>query len=268
MPRIHPTAVVETGAEIADDVAVGPFCLVGPHVVLGQGTVLHAHVAIAGHTQIGARAKIFPFACVGYDPQDLKYRGEDNALVIGADAIIRENVTVNPGTEGGGGVTRIGDGVVLLAGSHVAHDCQIGDGVILVNNVLLAGHCSVGDHAILGGGSAVHQYVRIGAHAFLGGLSGLENDLIPFGMAVGNRAQLSGLNIVGLKRRGVEREAIQRLRQAYRVLFAQEGTLRGRVEDVAAAFGSDALVATVVAFIADGGERSICTPSRHESVEP
>lgn len=267
MPGIHPTAVVDAGAEIAADVTIGPFCVVGPRVRLSEGGVLQAHVVVAGNTTIGARARIYPFAAIGCDPQDLKFRGEENSLVIGSDAIIRENVTINPGTAGGGGVTRLGDHVVLLAGAHVAHDCHLGDHVILVNNVMLAGHCTVGDYAILGGGSAAHQHVRIGEHAFLGGLSGLENDLIPFGMALGNRAQLSGLNIVGLKRRGFDREGIHRLRQAYRLLFAQEGTLRERVEDVAAAYGTDELVETVVRFIQAGGERAICTPGHEESVE-
>lgn len=267
MPEVHATAVVHAAAELGDDVVVGPFCLVGAEVKLGAGCVLHAHAAIAGRTTIGPRARIFPFASIGYDPQDLKFRGEANALLIGADAIIRENVTINPGTGGGGGTTRIGDHVAILAGAHVAHDCTVGDHVILVNNVMLAGHCTIGDFAILGGGSAVHQYARVGEHAFLGGLSGLENDLIPFGMALGNRAQLSGLNIVGLRRRGFEREGIHRLRQAYRLLFAPEGTLRERVEDVAAAYGADGLVATVVRFIQAGGERAICTPGRQESVD-
>lgn len=265
--RIHPTAVVEDGARLGEDVEVGPFCVIGREVEIGAGSRLHSHVVVAGRTTIGPQAQIYPFASIGHAPQDLKYRGEENRLVIGSHAMIRENVTINPGTEGGGLLTQIGDHVALLAGSHVAHDCKIGSHVVIVNNVMVAGHCTVGDHAILGGGSAVHQWVRIGPHAFVGGLSGLENDLIPYGMALGNRAHLAGLNIVGLKRRGFDREAIHALRRAYRLLFAEEGTLKERVEDVAAAFPDDVIVQEVVKFIRDGGDRAICTPRRAEAAE-
>jgi UDP-N-acetylglucosamine acyltransferase len=260
MSHIHPTAVIEDGAQIGADCTIGPFCVIGAQVKLGAGSVLHSHVAIAGDTAIGENAKIFPFASVGHAPQDLKYRDEPSRLVIGSHVLIRENVTINPGTQGGGLLTSLGDHVVLLAGAHVAHDCQIGHHVILVNNVMLAGHCSIGDHAIIGGGAATHQYVRVGPHAFVGGMSALENDLIPYGTALGNRAYLGGLNIVGLKRRGFNREDIHALRRAYRLLFAEEGTLKERVEDVAGEFGSLPLVQEIVTFIREGSDRAICVP--------
>lgn len=259
-PSIHPHAIVEDGARLGAGVRVGPFCTVGPEVELEDGVELVSHVAVAGQTRIGARTRVFPFASLGHQPQDLKFRGERSTLSIGSDCIIREGVTVNPGTEGGGLRTSIGNRCALLANSHVGHDSVLGDGVILSNNVMIAGHVTVGSFVVFGGGSAVHQFARIGSHAFIGGLSGLENDLIPYGMAVGNRAHLAGLNLVGLKRRGFEREAIHDLRRAYRLLFAPEGTLRERVEDVAAEFSDHPLVHEVLNFLRDGGDRAICVP--------
>lgn len=257
---IHPTAIVAAGAQIAAGARIGPYCIVGANVVIGEDVVLDSHVVVGGHTTLGARCRVFPFASIGQPPQDMKYRGEPSRLVIGADTVMREHVTINPGTEAGGMLTSIGDRCLILAGAHVAHDCRLGNGVLLVNNVVLGGHVHVDDNAILGGGSAVHQYVRIGRHAFLGGMSGLEHDLIPFGMAIGNRARLAGLNIVGLKRHGFAREQIHALRKAYRMLFADEGTLAERVDDVARSHEDEPLVQDVVAFLRGGGERSICTP--------
>jgi UDP-N-acetylglucosamine acyltransferase len=262
MPRgsVHPTAIIEDGARVGSDVRVGPYCVVGSEVVLGDGVELVSHVAVAGRTTIGAKTRIFPFASIGHQPQDLKYKGEASTLAVGSDCLIREGVTMNPGTEGGGMQTVIGDRCAFLANSHVGHDCKVGDSVILSNNVMLAGHVSVGPHAILGGGAAVIQFSRIGAHAFLGGMSGLENDLIPYGMALGNRAHLSGLNIVGLQRRGFSREDIHNLRRAYRALFADEGTLMERLDDVEEEFATHPIVKEIVAFIRTGGKRSLCTP--------
>lgn len=259
-PGIHPSAVVEDGARIGEGVRIGPFCHVGPEVSLAEGCELVSHVVLAGSTTIGARTKIFPFASIGHQPQDLKFKGEPSTLRIGADCLIREGVTMNPGTAGGGLETSVGDRCTFLANSHVGHDCHVGNGVVFSNNVMLAGHCSVGDYAILGGGAAVIQFARVGAHAFVGGLSGLENDCIPYGMALGNRAYLSGLNIIGLQRRGFAREDIHALRRAYRALFAPEGTLLERVEDVAAEFHGHAAVSEILDFIRTGGKRSICTP--------
>jgi UDP-N-acetylglucosamine acyltransferase len=257
---IHPSAIVEAGAELSEGVSIGPYCVVSAGVKLGAGVRLHSHVVVGGATTVGAGSEIFPFASIGLPPQDRKYRGEENRLEIGRDCVIREHVTINPGTEGGGRVTRIGNGCLLLVGSHVAHDCTLGDRITLVNNATLGGHCRVGDHVILGGLSAVHQFVRIGDHAFVGGMSGLENDLIPFGSALGNRAALGGLNIIGLTRHGYSREAIHSLRRAYRILFGPEGTLKERLADVEEEFADDVNVSKIVAFIREGGERAICTP--------
>ena len=200
---IHPSAIVEEGARLGDDVEIGPFCHVGPQATLGDGVRLHSHVSLAGDTTVGARTVIFPFAAIGHPPQDLKYRGEPVRLTIGEDCLIREGVTMNPGTAGGGSETVVGPRSVFLANAHVAHDCRIGEGVILSNNVMLAGHCQIGDFAILGGGAAAHQFVRIGAHAFVGGLAGVEHDLIPFGLGarqprVLGRPQCRGLEAPGL----------------------------------------------------------------------
>ncbi|HTR13957.1 MAG TPA: acyl-ACP--UDP-N-acetylglucosamine O-acyltransferase [Roseiarcus sp.] len=258
--RIHPSAVVEDGARLGADVEIGPFCHVGPQVRLGDGTRLVSHVSLAGDTTIGARARIFPFAAIGHPPQDLKYRGEPNRLVIGEDCLIREGVTMNPGTAGGGSETMVGPRCVFLTNAHVAHDCRLGEGVILSNNVMLAGHVQIGDFAILSGGAAAHQFVRIGAHAFIGGLAGVEHDVIPFGMALGNRAALAGLNVVGLKRRGASREAIHELRRAYKMLFGGKGTLKERASDVAEVFPNGEAVQQIVAFLREGGDRAICVP--------
>ncbi|WP_296203046.1 acyl-ACP--UDP-N-acetylglucosamine O-acyltransferase [uncultured Hyphomicrobium sp.] len=258
--KIHPSAIVEDGAKLADGVTVGPFCVVGSDVTLAEGVTLASHVVVTGRTTVGARTRIFPFASIGHQPQDLKYKGEPSTLDIGADCMIREGVTLNPGTEGGGMKTTIGNGCAFLANSHVGHDCHVGNNVIFSNNVMLAGHCDVGDFAILGGGAAVIQFARVGAHSFLGGMSGLEQDLIPYGMALGNRAYLSGLNIVGLQRRGFSRNEIHDLRRAYRSLFAAEGTLLERVADVAEEFKDHTIVMEIVAFIRAGGKRSMCTP--------
>lgn len=264
---IHPAACVEAGARLGTGVHVGPFCHVGPEAVLGDGVRLISHVSVAGVTEIGARTRIFPFAAIGHEPQDLKYRGERVTLTIGEDCLIREGVTMNPGTAGGGLKTVVGSRSVFLANAHVAHDCRVGDNVILSNNVMLAGHCQVGDFAIISGGAAAHQFVRIGAHAFVGGLAGVENDIIPFGIALGNRAALAGLNFVGLKRRGFSHEAIHDLRRAYKQLFGDKGTLRERVEDVAAAFPDQVAVQQIVAFLREGGERAVCTPRAGRDAE-
>ena len=257
---VHATAIVEAGARLGDDVRIGPFCHVGKDVALGDQVELVSHAVVAGRTTIGARTRIFPFASIGHQPQDLKYKGEPSTLEVGSDCIIREGVTLNPGTEGGGMQTVIGDRCAFLANSHVGHDCHVGNNVVFSNNVMLAGHCNIGDFAILGGGAAVIQFARVGAHSFLGGMSGLENDLIPYGMALGNRAHLSGLNIVGLQRRGFSRADIHDLRRAYRSLFAAEGTLGERMVDVEKEFAGHAIVEEILEFIRAGGKRSLCTP--------
>lgn len=265
-PIIHPSAIVEPGARLGEGARIGPFCLVGRDVEIGRGCELVSHVVVHGRTIVGANTRIFPFASIGHQPQDLKYSGEASTLEIGANCILREGVTMNPGTQGGGMITKVGDNCAFLANSHVGHDCIVGNNVIFSNNVMLAGHCVVGDFAILGGGAAAIQFARVGAHAFLGGMSGLENDLIPYGMALGNRAYLSGLNIIGLQRRGFSREDIHKLRRAYRLLFAEEGTLKERVDDVASEYADHAIVQEIVAFIREGGKRSLCTPRNANEV--
>jgi UDP-N-acetylglucosamine acyltransferase len=263
--EIHSTAIVEDGAQLGDGVRIGPYCHVGPEVVLGEEVELISHVVVTGRTAIGARTRVFPFASLGHRPQDLKYKGERSTLTIGEDCQIREGVTMNPGTEGGGMATTVGNSCAFLANSHVGHDCHVGNNVVFSNNVMLAGHCEVGDFVIVGGGAAVIQFARVGAHAFVGGMSGLENDLIPYGMALGNRAYLSGLNIVGLQRRGFSREEIHDLRRAYRLLFAAEGTLAERMEDVAEEFQNHRTVQEILEFIRSGGKRSLCTPRGQSS---
>ena len=259
-PKIHPTAIVETGVQLGADVEIGPYSVIGPEVVLGDKVRIDAHVVITGKTEIGAGTHIFPFASLGQAPQDRKYRGEETRLIIGSGNIIREHVTMNPGTEQGGLITRIGNNGLFLTGAHVAHDCQIGNNVLLVNNATLGGHCVMEDFASVGGLSAVHQFVRMGAYSFIGGMSGVENDVIPFGIVLGNRAHLAGLNIVGLKRHNFEREQIHSLRKAYRMLFATEGTLAERVEDVREMFADDSHVQRIVEFVKADSGRSLCVP--------
>lgn len=260
MTDIHPTAIIAAGAELGKDVKIGPYCVVGAKVQIGDRTSLKSHVALDGTTTLGPDCTVFPFASVGAQPQDLKYRGEDSRLVIGAKVVIREHATLNPGTEGGGLVTEVGDDCLIMVGAHIAHDCKVGNNVIFANNATLAGHVEVGEYAILGGLSAVHQFVRIGRHAMVGGMSGVENDVIPYGSVTGNRAHMSGLNIVGLKRRGFEREAIHDLRHAYRLIFAPKGTLQDRITHLAKDFASDAVVMEIVNFIQTESVRSICQP--------
>ncbi|GAC1556860.1 MAG: acyl-ACP--UDP-N-acetylglucosamine O-acyltransferase [Beijerinckiaceae bacterium] len=230
--------------------------------MLADDVELLSHVVISGRTTVGARTRIFPFASIGHEPQDRKYAGEPSSLDIGADCVIREGVTINPGTAGGRMATRIGERCMLLAHVHVGHDCRLGNDVLLANNVMLAGHVTIGDHAILGGGAAVQQFVRVGAHAFLGGLSGLESDLIPFGLAVGNRARLVGLNLVGLRRRGFSRASIDALGAAYRMAFSGGKVLRERAEEIAVEFAGDTEVQQLARFIIEGADRAFCLPAR------
>lgn len=260
MSQIHPTAIVTPGARLADDVVIGPYCVVGEHVALAAGVSLKSHVVIDGRTTIGEGTRIFPFASIGLEPQDLKYDGEPSSLEIGRHNTIREHVTINPGTAGGGMVTRVGDDCLLMVGAHVAHDCQIGNQVIMANNATLAGHVVVEDCALLGGLCAVHQFVRIGRHAMIGGMSGVERDVIPYGQVMGDRARLYGLNIIGMQRRGFTRDDIQGLRSAYNCLFAEAGTLSERVDEVAKRFAGIGPVDDLIAFIRADSSRAICQP--------
>ncbi|MBX3507167.1 MAG: acyl-ACP--UDP-N-acetylglucosamine O-acyltransferase [Parvibaculum sp.] len=266
MTNIHPTAIVDPKAQIASSVTVGPYCVVGANVVLDEGVILHSHVVVEGRTRVGARTQIYPFASIGHTPQDLKYKGEPSRLEIGTDNLIREHVTMNPGTEGGGMVTRVGSHCAFLTASHVGHDSIVGDHVVFSNNVMLAGHCKIDDYVIFGGGAALHQFGRVGKHAFVGGMSAVENDVIPYGLVVGNRAHLMGLNLVGLKRRGFTREQIQAMREAYAYLFGAEGTLRDRVERAAERYAGSPEVMEIVNFIRAESDRAICMPRSERSV--
>jgi UDP-N-acetylglucosamine acyltransferase len=233
VPDIHPTAIIGDGTRLADDVTVGAFSVIGPAVTVGPGTVIDHHVSLTGNTVLGSRNRLFPFASVGSIPQDLKYRGENTRLLIGDDNIFREFVTVNLGTAGGGGETVIGNGNLLMAYVHVAHDCRIGNRVIMANCATLAGHIEVHDHAVLGGLSAVHQFVRIGRHAMVGGATGVVMDIPPGTIASGNRAELHGLNLIGLKRRGFGDEEISGLKKAYRIIFRSGLTIQEALDTVA-----------------------------------
>ncbi|MEM9060149.1 MAG: acyl-ACP--UDP-N-acetylglucosamine O-acyltransferase [Pseudomonadota bacterium] len=257
---IHPTAIVEDGATLGADVKIGPYSVIGPDVVLGDGVELMSHVVVAGHTKIGDETRIWPFASVGHRPQDLKYAGEKSYLEIGARNMIREHVTLNPGTEGGGLVTRVGNGNLFMMGSHVGHDCQVGDSCVLANNATLAGHVEIGDFAILGGLSAVQQFSRIGMHVMVGGMSGVEKDVIPFGSVIGNRAHLGGLNLIGLKRRGFDRDTIHALRSAYREIFSGDGHLMDRAAEAADRYASIEAVQEITSFILADPGRNFCTP--------
>lgn len=259
MVTIDPNARVADGARLASGVEVGPFCVVGPNVEIGEGSKLLSHVSISGHTRIGARTTIYPFASLGTPPQSVHYKGEASRLVIGADNVIRESVTMNTGTAGGHMETVVGDGCMFMAYAHVGHDCIVGNNVTFANGGTLGGHCTVGDYVFIGGYAAVHQFVRIGERCVIGGLSGVVHDIIPFAAALGQRAELAGLNIVGLKRSGLSRPQIHALRHAYRMLFAS-GIVRDNAEKVAAEFRDDANVQKLVQFVRDAGKRRLTTP--------
>src|SRR6266446_1728536 len=252
MAAIDATARVESGAMIGPEATIGPYCTIGPKVVLGEGCRLVAHVHVTGHTSIGPRTVIYPFASLGTPPQSVKYRGGPTRLAIGADCDIRENVTANTGTEDDRGITEIGDHCFLMAGSHVAHDCKVGNHVVMANNAVLGGHASVGDNSFLGGQAAVRQFVRIGEGAMIVGLSGIRADVIPWGMAQGPLANLIGINVVGLRRRGFAKPEILRLREAYRDLFLGDGMFRERLARLEGKCADDRLVGGVLAFIRSG----------------
>jgi len=258
---IHPQAVIEEGAQLGTGVTVGPFCHVGPEVRLGDNVVLKSHVVVTGQTEIGDDTTIFPFACIGEVPQDLKFKGEKTRLEIGARNRIREHVTMNAGTEGGGGVTRVGDDGLFMAGCHVAHDVQIGDRVIVVNNAALAGHCIVEDDVIIGGLSGVHQWVRIGRGAIIGAVTMVPNDVIPYGLVQAPRGELHGLNLIGLKRRGVARDDITALRAAFQMLAQGEGAFQDRARRLGEETDS-AYVRNIVEFITGASDRSFLTPGQ------
>lgn len=258
--EVHPTAIVDPAARLGAGVRIGPYSIVDGDVELGDRVCLHAHVVVTGRTRIDADSVVFPFASIGHRPQDLKYRGEPSRLEIGAGTTIREHVTMNPGTEGGGMLTRVGDQCLIMATCHIAHDCQVGNHVIMANNATLGGHVVIEDFAIIGGLSAVHQFVRIGAHAMVGGMSGVEQDVIPYGTVMGERARLSGLNLIGAKRRNVPRDDINAMRAAYRSLFADTGTMEERLGEIEATYGTSEPVRAIVDFLRADSSRPICRP--------
>ena len=257
----HHTSIVSEKAELGSNVTIGPYCIINENVKIGNNVNLVAHTYIDGNTTIGDNCKFFPYCSIGTPPQDLKYKGEDSILKIGNNNIFREYVTVNPGTEGGGLETVIGNDCLFMINAHVAHDCKIGNNVIMVNNASIAGHVVLEDYAIMGALSGAHQFCRIGKHSMIGGLSGVDSDVIPYGTVIGNRAYLSGLNIIGLKRRGFSKEIIQDLRKAYGLLFSsQEGTFSDRVKEVSEEFLDNEPIQEIVQFLKSEKSRSICKP--------
>ncbi len=261
MSDIHPSAIIEDGAQIGQDCVVGPFCHIGSGVKLGDRVELKSHVVVTGETSIGNDTSIFNFSVIGEIPQDLKFKGENTRLEIGRRNRIREHVTINTGTEGGGGVTRIGDDCLLMAGVHVAHDVQIGNRVIMVNHAGAAGHCVIEDDVLVGGISGLHQFVRIGRGAIIGALTMVANDVIPYGLVQAPRGELDGLNLVGLKRRGVSRADISALRAAFRELSEGDGTFMDRAKRVGEDVDSE-YVRQIVEFVTGESDRSFLTPRK------
>ena len=256
---IHPAAVVAEGAQIGAGCRIGAFAVIGPEVVLAGGVEVKSHAVVTGWTEIGAGTVIFPFACVGEVPQDLKFAGERTRLIVGARCRIREGATLNTGTAGGGGITRVGDDCLLMTGAHIGHDAQLGNRIVLANQVAIAGHCQIGDDVIIGGLSGIHQWVRIGRGAIIGAVTMVSHDVMPHGLVQGPRGELDGLNLVGLKRRGVDRSEISALRAAYQALAAGEGSFQERARALAAATDSP-LVAEICDFILADSDRSFLTP--------
>lgn len=260
--HIHPTAIIHPKAGLGKNVRIGPYSVVGEYVTLADNVSLHSHVVVEGRTSIGEGTEIFPFASIGHAPQDLKFHGEESRLVIGKNNKIREHVTMNPGTEFGGLETRIGDNGLFMMACHVAHDCILGNNIIMANNATLGGHVVVGDFAFIGGLAAVHQFIRIGTHAVIGGMSGVENDVIPYGRVKGERAFLAGLNLIGLERRGFSKDDVKVLQKAYNQLFADDGTLEERMTQVEKDFAEQAHVMELIEFARAKTRFPLCQPSR------
>ena len=256
---IHKTAIIDPEAKISKNIKIGPYTVIGPNVEIGEGTIIHSHVNITGNTKIGLNNKIYPFASIGNDPQDLKFKGEETKLEIGDGNKIREYVTINPGTEGGGGLTKVGNNCLFMVSAHIAHDCLVGNNVILANNVPLGGHAHVDDNAIIGGNSAVQQFTRVGKSAMIGGMCGVVRDVIPYGIAHGNRSVLQGLNLIGLRRKNIPNKEIIALSDAYKEIFKNEN-LTENLENLSNKLKTNELVADVVKFIEKDKKRPICTP--------
>ena len=256
---IHKTAIIDSKAIVAESVEVGPYCVIGPNVVIGENVKILSHVNISGNTVIGKQNKIYPFASIGNDPQDSKYKGEETKLIIGDNNKIREYVTINPGTEGGGGVTKIGSNCLFMISSHIAHDCHVGNNVIIANNVPLGGHAIIEDNVVIGGNSAVQQFTRIGKMAMIGGMTGVLHDVIPYGLSTGYRNSLQGLNLIGLRRAKFENKDILGLSEAYKEIFATKN-INENISKLNGSFQENPLVKNVIDFITKDKKRSICTP--------
>ena len=256
---IHKTAIVDPKAKIASSVNVGPYSIIGPNVEIGEDTDINSHVSIAGHTKIGKNNKIYPFASIGNDPQDLKFKGEISSLEIGDNNKIREYVSINPGTDGGSGVTKIGNNCLFMVSSHVAHDCNIGNNIVVVNNVAIGGHVHIEDNAIIGGNSAVHQFIRIGKFAMIGGMCAVIRDVIPYGLVHGNRSILQGINLIGLRRNNISNQDITLLSNAYKKLFKSEN-LSENLKNLSDDFKKNNLVMEILEFLQKDKKRPICTP--------
>jgi len=256
---IHKTSIIDKNAKISKTAKIGPYSIIGSNVEIGDEVEIHSHTNIVGNTKIGSGTKIFPFASIGTQPQDLKYKGEKNSLVIGKNNIIREYVTINPGTKAGGTITKIGDNCLFMISSHVAHDCQIGNNVVIANNVPLGGHVTIEDSVIIGGNSAVQQFTRIGRLAMVGGMTGVLKDVIPFGLSFGNRNYLKGINLIGLRRNKYENKIIMELNEAYKKIFSSKN-LHENLSKINGEYKGNDLVAEVINFISKDKKRAICTP--------
>ena len=256
---IHKTAIIDLKAKVSDSVKVGAYSVIGPNVEIGEGTEIQSHVSIIGNTKIGKNNKIYPFASIGNDPQDLKFNGEQTNLEIGDNNKIREYVTINPGTIGGGGTTKVGNNCLFMVSSHIAHDCMVGNNVILANNVPLGGHAIIEDNVVIGGNSAVQQFTRIGKMAMIGGMTGVLHDVIPYGLSTGNRNSLQGLNLIGLRRAKFQNKDILGLSDAYKEIFATKNIIEN-INKLNSTYQDNQLVKNVIDFITKDKKRSICTP--------
>mgnify|MGYP001381626737 CR=1 FL=1 len=256
---IHKSSVIDSKAKISKSVKIGPFCYVGPEVELSDNVELVSNVHIDGNTKIGQGTKIFPFACIGTSPQDLKFNNEKNSLTIGKQNIIREYVTINPGTKGGGSKTIIGNNCLFMISSHIAHDCKIGNNVIIANNVPLGGHVTIEDSVVIGGNSAVQQFTRIGRLAMVGGMTGVLKDVTPFGLSIGNRNYLQGLNLIGLRRKKYDNKKIMELDRAYKEIFSSKN-LHENLSKINGEYKNNELVSEVIRFIEKDKKRPICSP--------
>tara|TARA_B100001996_G_scaffold275119_1_gene215859 strand:+ start:1514 stop:2296 length:783 start_codon:yes stop_codon:yes gene_type:complete len=256
---IHKTSIIHQNAKVSQSAEIGPYVVIGPNVIINENVVIHSHVNISGDTTIGKGCKIFPFASIGNDPQDLKYSGEKTKLIIGNKNIIREYVTINPGTIGGGGTTSIGNNCLFMISSHIAHDCKIGNNVIIANNVPIGGHGIIDDDVIIGGNAAVHQFTRIGKMAMIGGMTGVTTDVIPYGLSLGNRNYLEGINLIGLRRKNIPNKDILELSSAYKSIF-KTNNLNENLNKLNGEFKENKLVNDVIEFINKDKKRPICTP--------